>query len=177
MKYNKQLFDHIQAQYNQVFTISEFIYDQLIEKTEDLNRFEIMSNLDLYVQGLLAKIVLTNEPKNPALFNMLKKLSKYASFYQGINLDDWFNQKEKILTKIEKKIETTTTYIPVVIQIATMIDTKSKTTEFSFQILETILSVILTLIPEYKTYEEIELHVINKYIKELYTYVTTNLNK
>ena len=82
MKYNKQLFDHIQAQYNQVFTISEFIYDQLIEKTEDLNRFEIMSNLDLYVQGLLAKIVLTNEPKNPALFNMLKKLSKYASFYQ-----------------------------------------------------------------------------------------------
>ena len=177
MKYNKQLFDHIQAQYNQVFTISEFIYDQLIEKTEDLNRFEIMSNLDLYVQGLLAKIVLINEPKNPALFNMLKKLSKYTSFYQGINLDDWFNQKEKILTNIEKKIEITTTYIPVVIQIATMIDTKSKTTEFSFQILETILSVILTLIPEYKTYEEIELHVINKYIKELYTYVTTNLNK
>ena len=40
MKYNKQLFDHINDQYNQVFSISEFIYDQLIEKTEDLNRFE-----------------------------------------------------------------------------------------------------------------------------------------
>lgn len=176
MKYNKQLFDHISEQYNQVFAISEFIYDQLIEKTEDLNRFEIMQNLDLYIQGLLAKIVLTNDPKNPALFNMLKKLNKYDTFYKGINLDDWFNQKEKVLTNIGKKIEDTTTYIPVVIQIATMIDTKSKTTEFSFQILESIISCILTLIPEYKTFEEIELHVINKYIKELYTYVTKALN-
>ena len=103
MKYNKQLFDHINDQYNQVFSISEFIYDQLIEKTEDLNRFEIMSNLDLYIQGLLAKIVLTNDPKNPALFNMLKKLNKYDTFYKGINLDDWFNQKEKVLTKKGKE--------------------------------------------------------------------------
>ena len=57
-----------------------------------------------------------------------------------------------------------------------MIDTKSKTTEFSFQILESIISCILTLIPEYKTFEEIELHVINKYIKELYNYVQKALN-
>ena len=103
-----------------------------------------MQNLDLYIQGLLAKIVLANDPKNPALFNMLKKLNKYDTFYKGINLDDWFNQKEKVLSNVAKKIEDTTTYIPVVIQIATMIDTKSKTTEFSFQILESIISCILT---------------------------------
>ncbi len=177
MKYNKQLFDHIEEQYNQVFTLSEFIYDQLIEKTEDLNRFDIMSNLDLYIQGILAKVVMLNDPKNPALFNMLKKLSKYATFYQGVNLDDWFNQKEKVLNNINKKIEEHTTYIPVVVQISSQIDVKSKTTEFSFQILETILSLILTLLPEYKSYEEVEHSVIKKYIKELYTYVTNNLNK
>ena len=42
---------------------------------EDLNRYEIMSNLDLYVQGIMAKVVMADEPKNPALFNMLKMVS------------------------------------------------------------------------------------------------------
>ena len=177
MKYNKQLFDHMEEQYNQIFTLSEFIYDQLIEKTEDLNRYEIMSNLDLYVQGIMAKVVMADEPKNPALFNMLKKLSRYASFYQGTCLDDWFNQKEKVLNNINKKIEDNTTYIPVIVQIASMIDVKSKTTEFSFQILEAIISLILTILPKYASFEEIEMSVINKYLKELYTYVTNNLNK
>lgn len=177
MKYNKQLFDHIETQYNQIFTLSEFIYDQLIEKTQDLNRFDIMSNFDLYIQGLLAKVIMVNDPKNPALFNMLKKLSKYTSFYIGVNLDDWFNQKEKVLTNINKKISDNTTYIPVLIQIASQIDQKSKTTEFSLQIFEGILSLVLTILPEYKTYEEIEMSVINKYLKDLYTYITNNLNK
>lgn len=177
MKYNKQLFDHIEAQYNQIFNLSEFIYDQLIEKTEELSRYEVMSNLDIYVQGLLAKVVVSNDPKNPALFNMLKKLNKYDTFYKGINLDDWFKEKDKVLNNINKKIEEATTYIPVVIQIASKIDVESKRTEFSFQILETIISLILTILPNYETFEEIEKVVINKYIKELYTYVTHNLNQ
>ena len=30
MKYNKQLFDNIQKEYNQLLELAEFIYDQLL---------------------------------------------------------------------------------------------------------------------------------------------------
>lgn len=175
MKYNKQLFDQINDQYNQLFALSEFIFDQLIEKTEDIKRYDVMCDLDLYVQGLLAKIILLNDPKNPALFNMLKKLCKYTSFYQGINLDDWFGQKEKVLNNISKKVDQYTSNIPVVVQIVAAIDGKSKTTEFSYQILESLIGLALTIIPEQKTFEDIENEVINKYLREIYTYIQTAL--
>ena len=52
MKYNKQLFDHIEAQYNQIFNLSEFIYDQLIEKTVEIegktNTEKTESRIKLY---------------------------------------------------------------------------------------------------------------------------------
>ena len=73
MKYNKQLFDNIQKEYNQLLELAEFIYDQLLNDQTDNKRYETLSNLDLYVQGLLANIILDNDPKNPALFNMMKK--------------------------------------------------------------------------------------------------------
>ncbi len=76
MKYNKQLFDNIQKEYNQLLELAEFIYDQLLNDQTDNKRYETLSNLDLYVQGLLANIILDNDPKNPALFNMMKKSSK-----------------------------------------------------------------------------------------------------
>ena len=69
MKYNKQLFDNIQKEYNQLLELAEFIYDQLLNDQTDNKRYETLSNLDLYVQGLLANIILDNDPKNPALFN------------------------------------------------------------------------------------------------------------
>ena len=72
MKYNKQLFDNIQKEYNQLLELAEFIYDQLLNDQTDNKRYETLSNLDLYVQGLLANIILDNDPKNPALFNMMK---------------------------------------------------------------------------------------------------------
>lgn len=75
MKYNKQLFDNIQKEYNQLLELAEFIYDQLLNDQTDNKRYETLSNLDLYVQGLLANIILDNDPKNPALFNMMKKLT------------------------------------------------------------------------------------------------------
>lgn len=103
MKYNKQLFDNIQKEYNQLLELAEFIYDQLLNDQTDNKRYETLSNLDLYVQGLLANIILDNDPKNPALFNMMKKLTKYDNFYQGINLDDWFHEKDKVLKNITKK--------------------------------------------------------------------------
>ena len=84
MKYNKQLFDNIQKEYNQLLELAEFIYDQLLNDQTDNKRYETLSNLDLYVQGLLANIILDNDPKNPALFNMMKKLTKYDNLYQGI---------------------------------------------------------------------------------------------
>lgn len=171
MKYNKQLIDQITEEYNQLFNLSEFVFDQLIEKTEDIKRYDVMSEFDIYVQALLAKIVLKDEPKNPALFNMLKKLSKYASFYQGINLDDWFNSKDKILNNIGKKISDIETSIPVIIQIVAAIDKTSKKTEFSYQILEALIALLLTIIPDKKTFEEIEESVINIYLKEVYSYI------
>ena len=34
---------------------------------------------------------------------MLKKLSKYESFYHGINLDDWFKDKAKVINLLINK--------------------------------------------------------------------------
>ena len=35
MKYNKQLFDQIETEYNQVLNLCEFIFDNLIEKNDE----------------------------------------------------------------------------------------------------------------------------------------------
>ena len=36
MKYNKQLFDQIETEYNQVLNLCEFIFDNLIEKNDEI---------------------------------------------------------------------------------------------------------------------------------------------
>ena len=38
MKYNKQLFDQIETEYNQVLNLCEFIFDNLIEKNDEIGR-------------------------------------------------------------------------------------------------------------------------------------------
>ena len=167
MKYNKQLSDQLVVEYNQVFNLCEFIFDNLIEKSNEIKRYDVMSELDIYIQSILAKIVLDNHPKNPTLFNMLKKLHKYASFYQGINLDDWLNAKEKVLTNIAKKANQITT-LPVILQIVMQIDEKTRKTELSYQILESLITLILTITPDKKTFEDIEEDIINKYFFDIY---------
>ena len=89
MKYNKQLFDNIQKEYNQLLELAEFIYDQLLNDQTDNKRYETLSNLDLYVQGLLANIILDNDPKNPALFNMMKKLTISMDFILWGKSNEW----------------------------------------------------------------------------------------
>ncbi len=44
MKYNKQLFDNIQKEYNQLLELAEFIYDQLLNDQTDNKRYETLSN-------------------------------------------------------------------------------------------------------------------------------------
>lgn len=175
MKYNKQLFDQIETEYKQLINLCEFIFDDLIEKNDEIKRYDVMCELDTYIQSILARIVLDNNPKNPALFNMLKKLNKYANFYQGINLDDWFNSKEKILLNLDKKIKTTTSNIPLIMQIVINIDEKTKTTEFSYQLLEALVALVLTIIPDKETFEDIEQEVINKYFSNIYNLILSKL--
>ena len=168
MKYNKQLFDQIETEYNQVLNLCEFIFDNLIEKNDEIKKYDIMCEFDYYLQSILAKIVLDHNPKNPELLNMLKKLNTYISFYQGIHLDDWFNAKEKILFSIDKKIKQMTSNIPVILQIVINIDEKTKKTELSYQILESLVSLALTIIPDKETFEDIESEVVNKYFGDIY---------
>lgn len=177
MKYNKQLFDHIEAGYLQALYLGEFIFDNLIEAQEGISRFEVMENFDLYIQGTLAKIIIDLDPKNPSLFNMLRKLNKYANFYQGVGLDDWFNAKAKVLGNIKKKAKSTTSSIPVIVQIVKNIDEKTKKTEFSVQLLEALVSLSLFLIPDKETFEDVENDVLNKYFKDIYEYVPTKRKK
>ena len=175
MKYNKQLFDQLEAEYNQIFNLCEFIFDNLIEKNDDMKKYDVMCEFDYYLQSILAKIVLDSNPKNPALFNMLKKLNKYTSFYQGINLDDWLNTKEKILFNIDKKINQITSNLPVILQIVINIDEKTKKTELSYQILESLVSLALTIHPDKETFEDIEVEVVNKYFGDIYHQIQTKV--
>ncbi len=173
MKYNKQLFDHLNGAYLQALSLAEFIFDNLIEKQEEISRFSVMENFDAYIQGSLAKIVLDSEPKNPSLFNMLKKLNKYTNFYQGVGLDDWFTAQAKVLSNIKKKAKNVTNSIPVVVQIVKNIDSKTKRTEFSMQLLEALVNLSVYLLPESKDFEDVEKTVLNKYFKDIYEYVST----
>ena len=175
MKYNKQLFDQLEAEYNQIFNLCEFIFDNLIEKNDDMKKYDVMCEFDYYLQSILAKIVLDSNPKNPALFNMLKKLNKYTSLYQGINLDDWLNTKEKILFNIDKKINQITSNLPVILQIVINIDEKTKKTELSYQILESLVSLALTILPDKETFEDIEVEVVNKYFGDMYHQIQTKV--
>ncbi|MCM1260408.1 MAG: hypothetical protein NC090_05305 [Anaeroplasma bactoclasticum] len=175
MKYNKQLFDLIHTQYLEVMHLSEFIIDNAIEQTELFSRYDILANMDLYAQAVLAKVIMKDNPKNPALFNMLKKLSAYTSFYQGIHLDDWLNNKEKVLNEITQKIDTTLSHIPTLIELTTTLDAQSKTTELSYQLLEAIIGLTLTLMPEQDSFERVEKEVLEVYLSELYQYIQTHL--
>lgn len=170
MKYNKQLFDQIEKEYNQLFDLSTFIFDQMLEKSEETNRYEIMSEFDLYIQAILAKVIIDNNPKNPALFNILKKLSRFASFYQGINLDDWFKEKEKVLKNLNNKINQVTSKIPSMIDIAHRMDIVSGTTEFVYQLLECMISLVVTIIPDIESFEDAEKEIINQYYKKIYEF-------
>ena len=40
MKYNKQLFDQIETEYNQVLNLCEFIFDNLIEKNDEIKKYD-----------------------------------------------------------------------------------------------------------------------------------------
>lgn len=168
MKYNKQLFDQIEKEYNHLFDLSIFIFDQMLEKNEEINRYEIISEFDLYIQAVLAKTIMDNHPKNPALFNILKKLSRFVSFYQGINLDDWFKEKDKVLRSLSNKINQVTSNIPSMIKIAYQMDKKTGTTELVYQLLEGMISLVITIIPDIKSFEDAEKEIINQYYKEIY---------
>lgn len=171
MKYNKQLFDQIEKEYNKLFDLTTFVYDQMIEKTEEENRFGVMSEFDMFIQATLAKAIMDNDPKNPALFNILKKLSKFASFYQGINLDDWFKEKQKVLKNLNNKINQVTNTVPELIVIVNEVDKKAGTTEFAYQMLESMISLVMTIIPDVETFEDVEQDILNKYYNDIYNLI------
>lgn len=168
MKYNKQLFDQIEKEYHKLFDLSAFVLDQMIEKSEEISRYEIMSEFDLYIQAILAKVVMDHQPKNPALFHILKKLAQFTSFYQGINLDDWFKEKEKVLKNLNIKINQVTSKMPTMIEIANQLDRKSGKTELGYQLLECMISLVITIIPDIESFEDVETEIINTYYKEIY---------
>lgn len=177
MKYNKQLFDLIHTQYLEVMHLAEFIIDNAIEQTETFSRYDVLANMDFYTQAILAKVIIKDNPKNPALLNMLKKLNAYTSFYQGIHLDDWLNNKEKVLNEITQKIDTTLSQIPTLVELTIKLDVQSKTTELSYQLLEAMIALTLTLMPEQDSFERVEKEVLSVYFNELYPYIQTHLEK
>lgn len=168
MKYNKQLFDQIEKEYNQLFDLATFVYDQMIEKTEEESRFEVMAEFDMFIQGTLAKAIMDNDPKNPALFHILKKLSKFVSFYQGINLDDWFKEKEKVLRNLNNKVNQVTHEVPTLITMIHQVDQKAGTTEFAYQLLEGMISLVMTIIPNAESFEDVEKDILNQYYLDIY---------
>lgn len=175
MKYNKQLFDQIAQEYNQLMSLAEFVSDQMLSQEENVNRFELLSNFDIYIQAVLSKIVLDDQPKNPALFNMIKKLSRYINFYQGINVDEWFTDKMKVLTKISDKVNNNINDVPTIIKLCVEVDNKSKTTEISYQILEGLISLVMSLKQDVSNFEEVETTILNGILKNVYDYI--NLDK
>ena len=151
--------------------LSEFIFDQMLSQKEEYQKYDVLKELDIYIQAALTKLVLDNEPKNPALFNMLKKLSKYESFYHGINLDDWFKDKAKVINLLINKSNQVLDKTPVMVEISAQIDNIAHTTEFSYQLLESMISLLLILVPEQESFEEVEETIINKYLKAAYSVV------
>lgn len=171
MKYNKQLSDAINIEYHQLLNLSEFIFDQMLSQKEEYQKYDVLKELEIYIQAALTKLVLDNEPKNPALFNMLKKLSKYESFYHGINLDDWFKDKAKVINSLANKSNQVLDKTPVMVEISAQIDNTAHTTEFSYQLLESMISLLLILVPEQESFEEVEETIINKYLKAAYSVI------
>ena len=47
-------------------------------------------------------------------------------------------------------------------------DKKSQRTELAYQLLESIISLLITVIPEQESYEDVEESIINKYLKKIY---------
>lgn len=56
MKYNKQLFDQIETEYNQVLNLCEFIFDNLIEKMMKLKNMILCVNLIIIFKVFLPKL-------------------------------------------------------------------------------------------------------------------------
>lgn len=171
MKYNKQLFDQIEKEYKQLMNLAEFIYDQMLEKNENMVRFDVLSNFDIYAQSVLSNVVLKDNPKNPALFNMIKKLNKYSNFYQGINVDEWFSDKSKVINKINDKISSINNQIPELVKLCVDADRNSKTTELSYQLLEALISLVMSLKQDVENFEEVETLVLNDILKNVYEYI------
>jgi len=55
MKYNKQLFDQIETEYNQVLNLCEFIFDNLIEKNDEIKMI-LCVNLIIIFKVFLPKL-------------------------------------------------------------------------------------------------------------------------
>ena len=85
------------------------------------------------------------------------------------------NTKEKILFNIDKKINQITSNLPVILQIVINIDEKTKKTELSYQILESLVSLALTILPDKETFEDIEVEVVNKYFGDIYHQIQTKV--
>ena len=83
-------------------------------------------------------------------------------------LDDWFHEKDKVLKNITKKINQATSETPKMLQISAQMDKKSQRTELAYQLLESIISLLITVIPEQESYEDVEESIINKYLKKIY---------
>lgn len=56
MKYNKQLFDQIETEYNQVLNLCEFIFDNLIEKNDEIKNMILCVNLIIIFKVFLPKL-------------------------------------------------------------------------------------------------------------------------
>ncbi len=54
------------------------------------------------------------------------------------------------------------------LQISAQMDKKSQRTELAYQLLESIISLLITVIPEQESYEDVEESIINKYLKKIY---------
>lgn len=78
------------------------------------------------------------------------------------------SRKDKVLKNITKKINQATSETPKMLQISAQMDKKSQRTELAYQLLESIISLLITVIPEQESYEDVEESIINKYLKKIY---------
>ena len=76
--------------------------------------------------------------------------------------------RDRVLKNITKKINQATSETPKMLQISAQMDKKSQRTELAYQLLESIISLLITVIPEQESYEDVEESIINKYLKKIY---------
>ena len=63
------------------------------------------------------------------------------------------------------------------IELTIKLDVQSKTTELSYQLLEAMIALTLTLMPEQDSFERVEKEVLSVYFDELYPYIQTHLEQ